>query len=211
MPEIRSEARLGPPVEMPPERRPSERQDKRFRRTERILRETLLEMLQTRRIVDITTTELCRRADISRNTFYSHYTAVEHLYDDMENEFVRALMNACEITTDHEANVASLEHMLELIRENRDLANALAQGHVITNFFRKLNPLVRQKIRGVELAMGGKDVGSSQFEALFLYIFSGARAVIVRWVLYGMIEDPHSVAEMLIMSSEAVLAARLAF
>ena len=217
MKDIRREQRSDTPVTMRPEYRPDEHPDRRFRRTDRILRDTLLEMLETRRIVNITTTDLCRRADVSRNTFYTHYTSVEHLYDDMENDFVRQLVDAVDATPSWEAGVASTERVLGIIRANRQLAEALVRGNVASDFYRKLYPLVREKIVGTfEVyaaenargdAAGRRGAGSPAervlsdgtpvFGPLYLYLFQGTRAVIERWVADGMVGPAHDIAELL--------------
>ena len=42
--------------------------DRRVRYTKMVLRESLLELMKTKPVVKITTTELCKHADINRNT-----------------------------------------------------------------------------------------------------------------------------------------------
>ncbi|MBR2738707.1 MAG: TetR/AcrR family transcriptional regulator [Lachnospiraceae bacterium] len=208
--------RTHPPVALRPENRPEEHPDKRFRRTEHILRETLLDMLEQKRLVDITTTELCRRADVSRNTFYAHYTAVEHLYDDMENDLVRSLVNAAGVTVPgpgrsreevFEANVDAARRFLDILKENRRIAEALMRGHVLSDFYRKLYPLMREKILQMVEPAGQAPGDSLPFGAKFLYMFHGSRAWIDRWTANGMTEDTRMIAEHLVRMEMAALEA----
>ena len=200
---IKREERTDTPVAMRPENHPEDHPDKRFRRTDRMLREALLEMLENRRLPDITTTELCRRADVSRNTFYAHYTAVEHLYDDMENDYIRELLAAFRIHDEHEENVASITRVLEVVQKHRQLAEALVSGKVISDFYRKVYPLVWEEY---SRALPDKDLSDSHAAtAFFLYTFQGTRAVINRWIADGMIEEPRAVAEWLVSAGEGVM------
>ncbi len=188
---------------MRPASHPEDHPDKRFRRTDRMLREALLELLETRRLTEITTTELCRHADVSRNTFYAHYTAVEHLYDDMENEYIREMAAALHMSESHEDSVASLTRVLEVVKRHRQLAEALASGNVVSDFYRKLYPLVWEKYSSA-LTETGQPVDTPAATALFLYTFQGSRAVMNRWVADGMVEEPRAVAEWLVRAGKGV-------
>ena len=46
--------------------------DRRIRKTRRVIRQCLTELLKTKRIQDITVREISEKADINRGTFYLH-------------------------------------------------------------------------------------------------------------------------------------------
>lgn len=62
-------------------------EDKRIRKTKKNLKMTLVEMLSEISFAQISITELCRRADTSRITFYAHYSdkygLVDEIFEDM--------------------------------------------------------------------------------------------------------------------------------
>lgn len=47
--------------------------DKRFVRSEKIIREAFLQLMAEQAFKVITVSDICRQAGISRNTFYLHY------------------------------------------------------------------------------------------------------------------------------------------
>ena len=57
--------------------------DKRIRKTKKNLKATLIEMMNEIPFEEITITNLCKRADISRITFYTHYNDKYALIDDI--------------------------------------------------------------------------------------------------------------------------------
>ena len=63
-------------------------EDKRITKTKRSLKDALIEMLAREDFEHISITELCRRADISRITFYSHYSDKYALLDDIFNDML---------------------------------------------------------------------------------------------------------------------------
>ncbi|CUX58014.1 hypothetical protein BN3590_02310 [Clostridium sp. C105KSO15] len=66
-------------------------EDKRIRKTKRNIKHTLIEILTEKSFEQITVTELCKKSDISRITFYAHYNDKFALVDEM---FVEMLESA---------------------------------------------------------------------------------------------------------------------
>lgn len=65
--------------------------DRRVRRTQKLLKEGLAELLGEKEIYKITVQELCDRVDINRATFYAHYTDIFDLYGKIEKDFLDEL------------------------------------------------------------------------------------------------------------------------
>ena len=78
--------------------------DKRIRRTKRSIHEALLELIQEKAVTRITTTELCLKAEVNRNTFYAHYATPEDVLAELEQEFLDDLSLILENTYE-EGNV----------------------------------------------------------------------------------------------------------
>ena len=58
--------------------------DSRVRRTKRLLRQGLTELLKEKSIKKITVRELSDRVDINRGTFYLHYKDIYDLVEQIE-------------------------------------------------------------------------------------------------------------------------------
>ena len=63
-------------------------EDKRIVNTKRALRHALIELLADTPFEEITITNLCKTADISRITFYTHYSDKYDLADDIFKEMI---------------------------------------------------------------------------------------------------------------------------
>lgn len=55
--------------------------------TKKILKDSLLELMQTKPISKITIKEICGLSDMSRSTFYLHYQEQSALLEDIEKRF----------------------------------------------------------------------------------------------------------------------------
>ena len=64
--------------------------DRRVRKTKKILRECLTQLLKEKKIQDITVRELTEMADLNRGTFYLHYKDVFDLLEQTEEELLTA-------------------------------------------------------------------------------------------------------------------------
>ncbi|MBS6514566.1 MAG: TetR/AcrR family transcriptional regulator, partial [Staphylococcus aureus] len=60
--------------------------DKRIKKTQRTLKQTMITFLKEQHIEDITVTDICDKSDIVRRTFYAHfndkYDLVERIMSD---------------------------------------------------------------------------------------------------------------------------------
>lgn len=56
--------------------------------TKKLIRGALLDLLETESIENVSVTQLCKAADVSRSTFYLHYGNERDVIDDIENELV---------------------------------------------------------------------------------------------------------------------------
>ena len=64
-------------------------EDRRITKTKRSLKEAMVSMLSKEDFEHISITELCREAEVSRITFYSHYNDKYALLDDIFNDMLQ--------------------------------------------------------------------------------------------------------------------------
>ena len=60
--------------------------DARVRYTQKVLKDSLLQLLEKKPINKITVKEVCELAELNRATFYAHYTDCPDLLESIENE-----------------------------------------------------------------------------------------------------------------------------
>ena len=97
------------------------RVDRRIRRTKRLLRQALAELMNEKEFKDITVKEITERADLNRGTFYFHYTDTYDLKDKIENELIdvfRENLDSYQPTEDNHSVQDIAASVLGYIREN---------------------------------------------------------------------------------------------
>ena len=63
-------------------------EDRRVRRTKKLLKESFIELMSEKQIKDITVKDLTEHADLNRGTFYLHYLDIYDLLNQLEDEVI---------------------------------------------------------------------------------------------------------------------------
>lgn len=67
--------------------------DRRCRKTKSAIKNALLHLLEEKNIDEISIKELAATADINRKTFYNHYTDLNDVFHELENEYVNRIFS----------------------------------------------------------------------------------------------------------------------
>lgn len=120
-------------------------EDKRVRRTKKLLRQALTRLMRQKEFQSITVTDVVREADINRGTFYAHYRDVYDLREKIESEMImdfRAMLN------DIRPNTASLYPVLsravEYLAENREIVIGLISVSGVNGFGKKMIGVIEE-------------------------------------------------------------------
>lgn len=96
------------------------RNDVRVVKTRLKLRRALLMVLEEKRIEDLSITEVCRAAGVNRNTFYSHYSDLYELLDEVKSSYLEYFINELsQYRKKSKSTEDMLSYFLKLIDESR--------------------------------------------------------------------------------------------
>jgi AcrR family transcriptional regulator len=112
------------------DRRAAPREDRRSRRTRRLLSDALVALMLEKRYDIITVQEIIDRANVGRSTFYAHFLDKE----DLHQSAVAQLVANLDRHLDREAAGRRIIPSLELLRhlhESQALVRALVRGRAI--------------------------------------------------------------------------------
>lgn len=91
--------------------RGTQKKDKRARRSDAAIRKAFYELLVERDYDKITVTELARRADIDRKTFYLHYASIDDLSDALMHEEVSQLAGKVRASITNSADTIDIHQL----------------------------------------------------------------------------------------------------
>lgn len=160
--------------------------DRRSRMTKRILHETLIELLQTAHISELSVKRICEAADLNRSTFYAHYQSPMELLQEIEQEAYQELTGY--VTDENRKHTASftrdsMMRTLEFVRKNPELSRVLLGSNGSARF------------KEISLSITAdhyiKQKDSKQTHYLQHYYVAGWTAVVEEWLNNGCV-DPIS-------------------
>lgn len=161
------------------------KENQRTRLTKKMLKDALIDILQTSSFQSLTITEICNKAEINRTTFYKYYSNERDLYDEIESDFVNILRGDPENT-----NGTSLEALLTSIVENPKVAGVLFNNSVDGNFAQRVFSLPE-----IANNMNFKRIANDpNKDKLMFFIFNGGYAIIKEWINCGFPDTPKELA-----------------
>lgn len=171
--------------------------DHRKKYTRKVLKESLITLLEQKPISAITVKEICVIADINRSTFYTHYSDHLDLLDKIEEEIIED-MNTYLHSYSYEAEEEAIqitEKILEYIIENKRILQTLLTNDGSTAFEKKMMKLTRQYMMNNWMQVN--DVKIEESEYLSTFVVSGAIHVIKDWIENDMNQSPGDMAVMI--------------
>ena len=176
--------------------------DRRIRKTEDQILQATLRLLQTQRMEDLTVKEICNEANVSRSTFYLHYTEpkdiVEQLYNDVAVTLTNILDNFDLSSTNH-TNRELLVAIFEEVEMYKDYFAVLLTTGYHSNFRRRLKKILEDKILNDNMY---RFKNTKAFEYFVSFVISG----LVECICDNMedIKDPRN-RELLFQQLEKIL------
>ncbi|KAA3642702.1 MAG: TetR/AcrR family transcriptional regulator [Chloroflexi bacterium] len=132
--------------------------DRRVKRTRRLLKAALVELLSEQAYESVTIRDLTDRADIGYATFFRHYDSVNDLMLEIFTEFIQDLETYTDRTDEgyFEREGTSL---FEHVEENRTLYRSIFESHTFSKKFREhFEALVRGHLDDRSKYISSKEV-----------------------------------------------------
>ena len=115
-------------------------------KTKQLIKDTFAELLHEKRnIAKISVTELVRRANINRSTFYSHYDDIWQVAEDIKAETMRAFFENKTIASLQDIE-PFFDEIYRYIKKNDDLFRLIFVADEVMGFVRRLGKTCKDKI-----------------------------------------------------------------
>jgi AcrR family transcriptional regulator len=116
-------------------------------KTKKIIKNTFAELIkENKELYKITVTELVKRADINRGTFYNHYDSIYAVAEELEAEIIKILFkNQKRLNTLNDI-FKYLDEIIAYLKENQDIYRLLLSSNEPQLFLKKLNHLILEKL-----------------------------------------------------------------
>lgn len=171
--------------------------DRRIRRTKKLLEESLATLLLEKNLNDITIKELVDLADINRGTFYLHYRDIYDMLSQIEAEMLNELDNIFKRFPDallKNSPKPYISDIFQYIADNQTFCKMLLGPHGDMAFVEKLKRLVEEKcFYSLMEACPENELQSYQYFAS--YTVAGCIGLLQNWMESGMKVSPQELAQ----------------
>ncbi len=174
------------------------REDRRVRRTKKLLTQALTELLQKKQINEITVKELTDLADMNRGTFYMYYRDIFDMLEKIEDELFQKLDG---IAQSHEHGDPTqqvkpiLLDLFRFIEENQEMFRVLLSPNGDMNFLHRLYEAIRERSLEIWKDQMGS-LGEKEFDYRYSFVIFGCAGMIRAWVNRNCQETDMQMAEL---------------
>ena len=164
--------------------------NRRMQMSKAMIRDSLIELLETASIEQISVRKLCENANVNRSTFYKYYSSQYELLDEIENELLFSLDYGVS-RADGGINYIQL---LEFVAEHKREFRTLLSNHTNTAFEQKIIalPAVTNQI---EHRLNGRRYSKTEILYMKKLIINGGLELIRTWLTNDCKESPDEVSE----------------
>lgn len=175
-----------------------QKENQRITITKRMLKEGLLQLMETKPIQKISVSELCRVSGINRVTFYNHYASLADILteigDDMVNDIL-SLLKKKQIHR-HASLQERVEFACEYLLQNKEIAKLVFQNNTPESEFalKLFQGQTEWRVASEKLA---SVYGEDGKELLFSFMIHGAYCMITKWLLDDVPRTPKEMGRLI--------------
>lgn len=157
------------------------KEDSRVRYTRQIIRKTLLEFMKEKPVSRITVSEICRKAEINRGTFYLHYNTPSDVLHEIEDDFVNENTSSFLTYVKARQNWSDMTDVFSRILKDREILLILmgpnGSGTFQTRIQETVRPLILRDWKSQYPGYAEEDLAF-----VYDYAASGAVNVLMKWM-----------------------------
>lgn len=175
----------------------SESETRRVKMTRKLIKDSLMELLETRTLSAISVTELCARADVNRSTFYAYYDDLLSVLEEVEDEMIRMIPKGGNQTMNRDLEtriIDDLELFFGYVRSYSRLLNVLLQ----TGDLNFKESLMREVLRNFPIS---EPVTSKREYLAYVFAMNGVIGITQEWIKNGFPIDDRTLARIAVKMS----------
>ena len=153
-------------------------------RSRKLIRQAFFDLLKEKDFEKITVTDIVKRADVNRSTFYAHYPDVLGVVEEIQEEIIeytQTSMNAMDFKDGLINPMPHLKHIVKLVEENNELYRLLMTSAMGMKQMEKIKSILID--RTIEtLKMPEEQIPQKELEFSIRFFMGGIMDVYTQWL-----------------------------
>lgn len=157
--------------------------DRRIRKTKTALREGFARLIAKKSIKEITVKELVEEVDINRSTFYLHYTDINNMLKEIEDELVTEFERVIELhrpSKGREETLSFFYEIYDILKKNKSICLALISENGDILFQNRIENLIAKESRNYIEENFSEN--NQDFTYVFNFCASGCIGLFKKWL-----------------------------
>lgn len=169
------------------------KKDLRIELTKKMVKNSLLELLERHKSYDISVKELCDNAGINRSTFYRHYDNIADVLDEIYKDIITIIYEANVSSTKNPDNALNYIHKaVSFFDEHHEYDSLILSNDISISFLTKqaediINPIISN--------LGIKNDTETHY--LVKYLLSGTNGIIREWIQKGRSDSAREISQII--------------
>ena len=152
--------------------------DVRIVKSKESLMSALIGLMGKKKLEELTISEICQEADVNRNTFYSHYSSVRELFEEMNGKYMEALFASAKVFDEpNDSTIKNLVNVLDKMKEKGNLTKIIFSE---SNSIKHLNTLLQ--ILFPTSIIDNLKIENLSLEECHAFLIGGITSLILRWI-----------------------------
>ena len=176
------------------------KQDRRVRKSKDSLKNSLIELMQSKSVNNITVKELVIKADLNRSTFYNYYCDIPDMLKKLEEELYTEFLYTierhiykCDKNIDiSEGTHEFIEDMCNVIKDNYDFCKCIFSKNGDLNFLFELEEIIENHLRDQLKEKFDRKVDHLSY--VYSFFKSGYIGILKTWMKGGCKESTKEIA-----------------
>ena len=178
------------------------KQDRRVRKSKDSLKNSLIELMQSKSVNNITVKELVIKADLNRSTFYNYYCDIPDMLKKLEEELYTEFLYTierhiykCDKNIDiSEGTHEFIEDMCNVIKDNYDFCKCIFSKNGDLNFLFELEEIIENHLRDQLKQKFDRKVDHLSY--VYSFFKSGYIGILKTWMKGGCKESTKEIADL---------------
>lgn len=173
-------------------------EDRRVRRTKKLLRQGLAELMNEKDFKDITVKEITQRVDLNRGTFYLHYRDTYDLLEKIEGELISAFELAVEKYRPTKENTSAfhiIHQIYDYMEENMEICTILFSNQTSITYENQLLDIIVTKTFEIGGVLSNQTrTKERDYKAYFFAC--GLLGIVKKWITEELVFSKEEMIEM---------------
>lgn len=174
-----------------------ERENQRIAITKRLLKESLLRLLNEKELNKISVTELCRDAGINRATFYRHYEIPRDVLIEIEKDLYYDLKQTIVLPSSYNEIKSLIVKLCSYLEQHIDMLRTIIRCNSDTDFAMLVNDIYMEiwyEYRDLSIF---NSLDAEDMKLLTLYSAGGSYFIMRHWLLGNIHKSSEQMADYL--------------